>query len=103
MINTAINYYKKQLKFRNEVEIYEANTIATNQEDGVSKLLEEDLLKIIRDLPVGYRTVFNLYVIEGYTHKEIGILLGISENTSKSQFFRARNAIRLLLQKVKSE
>jgi len=100
MVNTAINHYKKQLKFQKEVEIREAVTFATNQEDVLSKLSTEELLGIIRELPTGYRTVFNLYVMEGYTHKEIGDLLGISENTSKSQFSRARNAIMNNLLKI---
>ena len=93
MVNTAINHYKKQLKFQKEVELHEAVTFATNQEDALSKLSTEELLGIIQELPPGYRTVFNLYVMEGYTHREIGESLGISENTSKSQFSRARNAI----------
>ena len=60
-----------------------------------------DLLKLVHDLPTGYRTVFNMYAIEGYSHKEIAKELGISENTSKSQLSRAR----VLLQKqlLKSE
>jgi len=103
MVNSAINYYKKQLRFKNEIGLNEAITFATNMDDGLSKLALDELLNIIHDLPVGYRTVFNLYAIEGYTHKEIGALLGISENTSKSQFSRARNAIQMALGKIKSE
>ncbi|WP_226391297.1 RNA polymerase sigma factor [Penaeicola halotolerans] len=56
----------------------------------------EDMLSMVKALPVGYRTVFNLYAIEGYSHKEIGDMLQISENTSKSQLSRAR----VLLQKM---
>lgn len=59
----------------------------------------EDLLRMINDLPPGYRVVFNMYAIDGYTHKEIAAHLGISENTSKSQLSRART----LLQKMLSE
>lgn len=54
------------------------------------QLEADDLLKMIEELPVGYRTVFNLYAIEGYNHKEIAESLGITENTSKSQLSRAR-------------
>jgi RNA polymerase sigma-70 factor (ECF subfamily) len=58
---------------------------------GLSDHLEaEDLLKMVNELPPGYRMVFNLYAIDGYTHEEIGKQLGISENTSKSQLSRAR-------------
>jgi RNA polymerase sigma factor (sigma-70 family) len=53
-----------------------------------------DLIQLIQELPVGYRTVFNLYAIEGYSHAEIGDLLGITESTSKSQLNRARNALK---------
>lgn len=56
-------------------------------------LAEEDLLQLIQQLPSGYRTVFNLYAIDGYTHKEIAEKLGISENTSKSQLSRARSIL----------
>jgi RNA polymerase sigma-70 factor (ECF subfamily) len=59
--------------------------------DRLSTELEEmDLLKMINELPSGYKAIFNLYAIEGYSHKEIGELMGISENTSKSQLSRAR-------------
>lgn len=54
----------------------------------------EELMGMIQDLPLGYRTVFNLYAIEGYAHAEIGELLGITENTSKSQLSRARNLLK---------
>ena len=51
---------------------------------------EKDLLKMIQSLPTGFRTVFNMYAIEGYSHKEIGDMLEISEGTSKSQYSRAK-------------
>jgi RNA polymerase sigma factor (sigma-70 family) len=95
MVNTAINFYKKEIKLQNsKVDLKNADGYATLCEDALSKLSKEDLLMIIHRLPVGCRTVFNLYVIEGYTHKEIGLMLGISDNTSKSQLFRAKRAIR---------
>ncbi len=55
---------------------------------------EQQLLQFIAELPVGFRTVFNLYAIEGYTHKEIATMLNISEGTSKSQLSRARNILK---------
>jgi len=68
--------------------------------DRLSDHLEaEDLLKMIQELPAGYRLVFNMYAIDGYSHKEIATQLGISENTSKSQLSRAR----VYLQKVLAE
>jgi RNA polymerase sigma-70 factor (ECF subfamily) len=62
-----------------------------------NRLEAEDLLKLIQELPSGYRIVFNLYAIDGYSHKEIGEQLGISENTSKSQLSRARAYLQRLL------
>jgi RNA polymerase sigma-70 factor (ECF subfamily) len=59
----------------------------------INHLEAEDLLTLVCDLPLGYRTVFNLYAIEGYSHREISDLLGISENTSKSQLSRARGLL----------
>ena len=59
-----------------------------------------DLLKVLDSLPSTYKTVFNLFVIEGYSHKEISVLLNISENTSKSNFFRARSIIQKKLEKI---
>lgn len=63
----------------------------------IDKMIGEDLLKMVQELPVGYRTIFNLYVMEGYSHKEIGKKLNISDGTSKSQLNRAR---KLLQKKV---
>jgi RNA polymerase sigma-70 factor (ECF subfamily) len=99
MINTAINHYHKNLKFRKESELNENLLVATIHPDALSFLSRDELLQVIRTLPIGYRTIFNLYAIEGYTHREIGAMLGISENTSKSQLSRARNAIREILTK----
>ena len=69
------------------------------EENALETLKHEDILKMIQTLSDGYRTVFNLYVIEGYSHKEIGEMMGISEGTSKSQLARAR----YLLQKMITE
>ncbi|MFD2203473.1 RNA polymerase sigma factor [Shivajiella indica] len=60
----------------------------------LNHLEADDLVQLIQELPIGYRTVFNLYAVEGYSHAEIGDLLGISESTSKSQLSRARNVLK---------
>lgn len=91
IVNTAINYYKKNLKHVHQADfemamIFEESDVVSI----VDQLSAEDLLRKIQEMPDGYRTVFNLNVIEGYTHKEIGDMLNISENTSKSQLARAR-------------
>jgi len=89
MINESLGYLRKNKSMYLETDIE-----AADKEPDFDKLSTEleakDLLKMINELPSGYRTIFNLYAIEGYSHKEIGELLGINENTSKSQLSRAR-------------
>ena len=72
--------------------------IADEIEESDSPISEEMLLRFIQQLPIGYRTVFNLYVVEGYTHVEIGEHLGISANTSKSQLSRAKKLLKTLIE-----
>ena len=95
IVNTAINLFKKNAKYQNDVDI--DKTEAAHQLQYKSRAIDnlnmEELLKLITKLPTGYRMVFNLNIIEGYTHKEIGHLLNISENTSKSQLSRARQTL----------
>ncbi len=100
IVNTAINYYSKQLKFQNDVSLTYESQDATIQADALSILSYNELLRILQGLPAGYRAVFNLYVIEGYSHREIGELLGISENTSKSQLWRAKASMRKILSRI---
>jgi len=90
IVNTAINFYKKRIKRGVPVGLDYIKANPTGKSFAIEKMAADDLLKIIQNLPDGYRTVFNLNVIEGYTHKEIGEMLEISENTSKSQLSRAR-------------
>jgi RNA polymerase sigma factor (sigma-70 family) len=89
MINEALGYLRKAKTMYLEVDIEKAE-----QEPDFgfleSHLEAAELLAMIDRMPPGYKTVFNLYAIEGYNHREIGALLGISENTSKSQLSRAR-------------
>ncbi len=94
-VNTAIEHYRKQVNMyalhdseTKHYEYYETNAL--------ENLKQEDVMKMIQQLSDGYRTVFNLYVVEGYSHKEIGDMMNISEGTSKSQLARAR----YLLQKM---
>jgi len=89
MINESLGYIRKNKAMYLETDIEAADK--EPELDKLSTALEaKDLLKMINELPSGYRTIFNLYAIEGYSHKEIGELLGINENTSKSQLSRAR-------------
>lgn len=99
MINTALKQYRKDLKFKNDVDIDSAYNL-TFESDIVSRISAKELMGHIQELPDGYRTIFNLYVVEGFQHNEIGELLGISEGTSKSQLSRARN---YLMQTIKKD
>ena len=93
MIRTAIEHYRKNSRFFSVVDVEEASDVSLD-EDMIGRMQAEELLKMIRKLPPGYRTVFNLYEIEGYSHKEISEMLGISSGTSKSQLSRAKELLR---------
>ena len=99
IINTAINYYRRNLKYTRMNNLDDLEITDNRDADIYSRISREELLDMIQELPIGYRTVFNLNVIEGYTHKEIGAMLNISDNTSKSQLTRART---VLMRKVKN-
>ena len=71
-----------------------------NDADIISDLHLKDITKMIQSLPLGYRTVFNLYVIEGFNHQEIGQQLGISESTSKTQLMKAKNMLKGKLETI---
>ena len=93
--NTAINYYYTQRKHQHHIS---TETILhyddTNYDNVLSELDKEDLLKLIELLPGGCRHVFNLYVVEGYNHREIAEMMNITEGTSKSQLFRAKDMMK---------
>jgi RNA polymerase sigma factor (sigma-70 family) len=89
MVNEALGFIRMRKNLLMSVEIEKAEREPDYQALQVD-LEAADLLAMINSLPYGYRTVFNLYAIEGYTHKEIAEMMGISENTSKSQLSRAR-------------
>lgn len=93
MVNTAIESYRKNLKAMNVVPIETAYDEPATGFD-FSRLGMQDLMKVIQKLADGYRVVFNMYVIEGYSHKEISETLGITEGASKSQLSRARSILR---------
>ncbi|MBL7875986.1 MAG: RNA polymerase sigma factor [Cyclobacteriaceae bacterium] len=92
VVNEALSYLRKNKNMYLETDI-EAADYEPDYRNLEKNLEAEDLLKMIDQLPTGYRIVFNLYAIEGYTHQEIAAELGISENTSKSQLSRARASL----------
>lgn len=88
-VNTSIEHLRRKTHLKPIAE-KEENTIPYKENTVLDNLGEKDILKLVRQLSPGYRTVFNMYVVEGFTHREIGDILGISEGTSKSQLARAR-------------
>lgn len=95
--NTAIDYYRSSLKFaqHDEIEAYEH---LSDNEHIYDSLAYNDLLAMVTSLSPAYRTVFNLYAIDGYSHQEIAELLGITVNTSKSNLHKARKRLQELLE-----
>lgn len=101
MCNEALMFIRKNKKLY--WEDIEERVELESDEDTLQHLLAEDIYKLILELPLGYRTVFNLYVIEGYNHKEIGEKLNISNNTSKTQLKKARDFLKKKLAKNEME
>jgi len=91
IVNEALMYIRKNKNMYLEVDVEEAKQAHSIRAD---HLAEQDLLQLIYELPIGYRTIFNLYAVEGYSHQEIAEMLNISEGTSKSQLSRARQILK---------
>lgn len=102
IVNDCLMYIRKNRNMSLQTDIDEAYD-DPNLNVMEDKLDEKDLLKLINELPIGYRTVFNLYAIEGYNHAEIAEQLGINENTSKSQLSRARKWLQTRLLEMEQE
>lgn len=90
MVNTALNFLKRNRKYRDEMYFTEQPLHPVADDNPVISLEAKELADLIRQLPQGYQTIFNLHAVEGYTHVEIGELLGITDGTSRSQYARAR-------------
>lgn len=88
-VNTAIEHYRKKVNLQPVSENHESS-MEDDDWSALDRLAVKDIMKAVQELSPGYRTVFNLYVIEGYTHKDIAEMMGISEGTSKSQLARAK-------------
>jgi RNA polymerase sigma factor (sigma-70 family) len=98
ILNTAIDSYKKNIELKAQVSYDSLEEDEFVPVEIADNLDEEDLIQVLAKLPDGYRMVFNLYAIEGFSHKEIANMLDITESTSKSQLFKARKQIQHLLQ-----
>jgi RNA polymerase sigma factor (sigma-70 family) len=97
VVHTCINILKKYKKFSDCVDIAFANGLQITEENIPSIVQAKQVVECIRLLPVGYRTVLNLYAIEGYSHKEIACMLDIEESTSRSQYTRAKAMLEEIL------
>jgi RNA polymerase sigma-70 factor (ECF subfamily) len=96
MVNTAIDHYRKRIRRRSE-DLSAVYNVQSNAPDVVSQMSAEEIIECLQHLSPSYRAVFNLYVIEGYAHKEIAKQLGISESTSRSNLVKARTKLKALL------
>jgi RNA polymerase sigma-70 factor (ECF subfamily) len=100
MVNTALDQIRKNGKLLGDTNIDDVGYKIENNAFVFEGLVAEDLMKLIQAMPTGYKVVFNMFAIEGYTHFEIAKTLGISENTSKSQYSRARAYLREKLELI---
>lgn len=103
MVNESLGYIRKNKSIYLEVDIEKADYLSDTNSFQPTDLEAEDLLNLVQQLPTGYRTVFNLYAMEGYSHKEIADMLGINENTSKSQLSRARVLLQQYIQELEKK
>jgi RNA polymerase sigma factor (sigma-70 family) len=96
MVNESLMFIRQSHNFTLSLESnYDDMPV---QNEVLNKMDAEELNELIMSLPVGYRTVFNLYVVEGYEHKEIAKILGISDNTSRTQLAKAKNKLRVIIE-----
>ncbi|MDR1340662.1 MAG: sigma-70 family RNA polymerase sigma factor [Prevotellaceae bacterium] len=96
-VNTSLEYLRHNDVLKYSMDIDTAFNLESEDESPIDKISADELMKCITELPSGFRTVFNMFAIEGYSHAEIAELLGIQEGTSRSQYARART---LLQQKI---
>jgi len=97
-VNTSIEHFRKKVKLYNVSEVQE-NTIEDFELNVLDSMAEKDIIFLVNELSPGYKAVFNMHVIEGYSHKEIAHILGITEGTSKSQLARAKGVLKKSLEK----
>ena len=97
-VNTALEYLRKNDILRETVDIDSPDTLKEPDYSALEKISADELMELVRELPTGFRTVFNMFAIEGYSHKEIGEALGINESTSRSQFTRAKKLLQKKLE-----
>jgi len=97
MVNSAIDFIRARQKFKNQVELKENHDAGSIDNEAIQRMGSAEVLQLVRKLPTATQTVFNLYVIEGFNHREIGDILGISDGTSKWHLSEARRQLKQLL------
>lgn len=90
MVNTALTYLKTNKRYRHDLSFDEMPLHVVSTENPAVDLQAKELAELIRQLPTGFQTIFNLHAVEGYSHVEIASMLGINQGTSRSQYARAR-------------
>ena len=98
MVTTALNFLKREKHLREQEELNHAAEETHEALDILKQLESQEVMKLIQQLSPGYRAVLNMFAIEGFSHKEIGEILGINESTSRSQFTRARQLLKKLIE-----
>ena len=93
IVNTALKYRERHIVRHNYTEIENVH-VFDKTPSIIEEISKDEILELIQELPDGYRTVFNLYVLEGYSHKDIGKMLNIGESTSRSQLVKARTILK---------
>jgi len=99
MVNTCLDQLRRDAKFKTDISMDDVAYKLEYQDFIAERLMAEDLMKLVQKMPTGYRVVFNMFAIEGYSHQEIADHLGITESTSKSQYLRARAYLRERIEK----
>lgn len=97
-VNTAINYYHRNRKYFDHVDSAYAESLASTETSAISDLSAQELYALVDQLPDGYKLIFNLYVVEGYSHTEIASMLHIAEGSSKSQLSKAKAYLKKLIE-----
>lgn len=98
--NTCLDQLRKNKKTKYDVSVEDVDYKLETSGNIFESMVADELMQLILDMPIGYRTVFNMFAIEGYSHKEIAKELGVSESTSKSQYKRARTFLEGCLEKM---
>ncbi len=99
IVNTAINQYHKNARQQQHVDLELAKQKTSRGEQVLSGMSYDEIIEMVQQLTPAYRTVFNLYVIEGFQHKEIADMLGIAVGTSKSNLAKAKKNLQLIVEK----